>query len=281
MHLELDLSRLHLGEVEDVVDEREQMVPRRDDVIEVLRLLLVHRADHLVLQHLREADDRVERRPQLVGHVGQELRLVLTRRLELGVEAPQLVVHPVDVGAQRAELVSIVDLHVAREVARRDRGEASVDRLDRPDHRPREDEPEQQREHDRPRRDADEQRAGAREGARVASDQLLNLCPRPMRQVRGVLVEVGRELFGIRSQRQHLLAQSCLVRDGGVLAPVAGDDLLHEQSRERLGLVLDPVQDLLIVRRRREQELIRGRVRPDPARPRRPRTGRRRASTSP
>ena len=81
-----------------------------------------------------------------------------TRRLELGVEAPQLVVHPVDVGAQRAQLVSVLDLHAAREVARRDRGEAVVDVLDRPDQRPRQDEPQQQGEHERARRDADEQR---------------------------------------------------------------------------------------------------------------------------
>ncbi len=125
VHLELDLSGLDLGEVEDVVDQREQVVPGRDDVVEVLGLLLVDRADHLVAEHLREADDRVQRRPQLVGHVGQELRLVLARRLELGVEATELVVHPVDVGAQRAELVSVLDLHAAREVARRDRGKAA------------------------------------------------------------------------------------------------------------------------------------------------------------
>ena len=183
VHLELDLSRLDLGEVEDVVDQREQMVPRRDDVVEVLRLLLVHRADHLVAQHLREADDRVQRRPQLVRHVGQELRLVPARRLELRVEAPELVVHPVDVGGQRAQLVSVVDLDVAREVARRDRGQASVDPLDRSDQRPREDEPQQQREDDRSRRDADEQGPGARERARVPGDQIVDLCSRPVREL--------------------------------------------------------------------------------------------------
>ena len=43
--------------------------------------------DDPLAQHLREPDDRVQRRPQLVGHVGQELRLVLARRLELLVEA--------------------------------------------------------------------------------------------------------------------------------------------------------------------------------------------------
>ena len=34
-------------------------------------------------EHLGEADDRVQRRPKLMGHVGQELGLVPARRLQL------------------------------------------------------------------------------------------------------------------------------------------------------------------------------------------------------
>ena len=90
----------------------------REDVVEVLLLLRVDLAGDPLAQHLREADDRVQRRPQLVGHVGQELRLVLARGLELPVEALELVVHPVHVGRQRAELVAVRDVHVPREVAR-------------------------------------------------------------------------------------------------------------------------------------------------------------------
>ena len=52
-------------------------------------------------QHLREADDRVQRRAQLVRHVRQELALVPARGLELAVEPSQLVVHPVHVRAKR------------------------------------------------------------------------------------------------------------------------------------------------------------------------------------
>ena len=55
----------------------------REDVVEVLLLLLVDRAEHPLPQHLRETDDRVQRRPQLVGHVGQEVTLVLAGDLEL------------------------------------------------------------------------------------------------------------------------------------------------------------------------------------------------------
>ena len=58
-------------------------------------------AEQLLAQQLREADDRVQRRPQLVRHVREELALVPARRLELAVEAPQLVVHPVHVRGER------------------------------------------------------------------------------------------------------------------------------------------------------------------------------------
>ena len=72
-----------LDEVEDVVDQRQQVVGRGEYVVEVLLLLLVDLTEHPLAQHLREPDDRVERRPQLVRHVGEELRLVPARRLEL------------------------------------------------------------------------------------------------------------------------------------------------------------------------------------------------------
>src|SRR6266568_277328 len=43
---------------------------------------LTHQA---VLEHLGEADDGVQRRPQLVRHIGQKLRLHSTRILQLDV----------------------------------------------------------------------------------------------------------------------------------------------------------------------------------------------------
>ena len=128
----------------------QQVVPRGEDVVEVLLLLRVDLAGDPLAEHLGEADDRVQRRPQLVGHVGQELRLVLAGRLELLVETLELVVHPVHVRRQRTQLVAVGDVHVPREVPGGDRGQPGVDPLDRPDHRPREDEPQQQREDDRP-----------------------------------------------------------------------------------------------------------------------------------
>ena len=53
------------------------------DVLQVVVLLFVQVAEQALEQHLGEADDRVERRAQLVRHVGEELGLVLVRDLEL------------------------------------------------------------------------------------------------------------------------------------------------------------------------------------------------------
>ena len=49
------------------------MGARGVNILQALRLLLVEVAEHTVGEDLREPDDRVEGRPQLVGHVGQEL----------------------------------------------------------------------------------------------------------------------------------------------------------------------------------------------------------------
>ena len=57
--------------------------PEDEDVLDVLGLLVVELAEHPLPQHLGEADDRVERRAELVGHVREELGLVAAGRLEL------------------------------------------------------------------------------------------------------------------------------------------------------------------------------------------------------
>jgi hypothetical protein len=80
--LQLQPSGLHLGQVEDVVDQGEEMPARGQDVLEILGLLLVHVPEHPLGQDLREAEDGVQRGPELVRHVGQELRLVAAGRLE-------------------------------------------------------------------------------------------------------------------------------------------------------------------------------------------------------
>ena len=54
------------GEIEDVVDDREQRVGRGGDVTEILALLHRHRPGGRITEEVREADDRRERRAQLV-----------------------------------------------------------------------------------------------------------------------------------------------------------------------------------------------------------------------
>ena len=80
---ELHLARLHLREVQDVVDELQQVARAGQDVPKVFLVLGRDGADLAVVHELGEADDAVERRPQLVGHVGQELALCTVGAIRL------------------------------------------------------------------------------------------------------------------------------------------------------------------------------------------------------
>ena len=67
------LAGLDLGEVEDVVDDAEQIAPAGMDVAgigEIARIL--HRPQMLVLHHFGKAHDGVQRRAQLMAHIGEE-----------------------------------------------------------------------------------------------------------------------------------------------------------------------------------------------------------------
>src|SRR6266446_8211009 len=66
------------------------MPPRLVDVLEIVRLLIVHLAEHALAQDFRETDDRVEGCPQLVRHVREELRLVAVGGLELALRRHEL-----------------------------------------------------------------------------------------------------------------------------------------------------------------------------------------------
>ena len=72
-----ELAGLDLGQVEHVVDQAEQVPAARLHALEHLADLLGHLAVDAVQDQLGVAEDGVERRAQLVAHVGQELRLVL------------------------------------------------------------------------------------------------------------------------------------------------------------------------------------------------------------
>ena len=71
-----ELVGFRLGEVENVVDDREQMIAAAGDVLDIGGIALIaQRPERLLVHDVREADDRVERRAQLVAHIGEEFAL--------------------------------------------------------------------------------------------------------------------------------------------------------------------------------------------------------------
>src|ERR1700688_3418838 len=92
--------------------------------------------------------DGVERRAQLVTHVGKELRLMLAGRLKLLIEAPQFFAHSVDVGRQSTQLILIYNVDALCKVAGGNLVEATFDFLDGPDQRPRDGVAEDEGQHD-------------------------------------------------------------------------------------------------------------------------------------
>ena len=136
------------------------MTSRLEDVLHVLELSLVQLPEHLLVQDLGEADDRVQRRPQLVRHIRQELALMPADRLEIVVQASQLVVHTVHVGCERAELVPVRYVEVTRKVALGDTGEPCFGVLNRANERPRENQAEHECQRNAARTDSDEEIPG-------------------------------------------------------------------------------------------------------------------------
>jgi hypothetical protein len=80
--IELHAAGVDGGEVEDVVDQRQQGVGRDRDVIEIFALFGDERAGRRIAQQMDEADDVGERRAQLVGHVMDEIDLDPVRLFE-------------------------------------------------------------------------------------------------------------------------------------------------------------------------------------------------------
>ncbi len=83
MVLQLELARFDLGEVEDVVDDRQQRVGAAAGGLDIIALLVGQLG---VQQQRGHADDAVHGRADLVAHVGQELGLGERGFLELLVE---------------------------------------------------------------------------------------------------------------------------------------------------------------------------------------------------
>ena len=90
---QLHAARLDLRHVENVVDDIEQELAAAVDVAANIRCTCREpmRPEHLRLHHFAEADDGVERRAQLMAHVGEEFRLGAVGRLGAGLLAGILV----------------------------------------------------------------------------------------------------------------------------------------------------------------------------------------------
>ena len=98
---QLHLAGLDLGEVEDVVDDREQVLAGPVDLLQVGRRVLLDVLGGQLLEQLAVADDGIQGRAQLVAHVGQERALdlagfhgLLVGHDEVGVDAAQLLLDP-------------------------------------------------------------------------------------------------------------------------------------------------------------------------------------------
>ena len=98
-------ARFDARDVENLVDDRRAGGGRSTRCAPSCRLTGgVERPGNALQQHRRVAEHRVERRPELVRHVGEELRLQRRRLLELDRLAPQQLVLLRDVGGRRLNL---------------------------------------------------------------------------------------------------------------------------------------------------------------------------------
>ena len=74
--VQLVTASLNARQVKDFVDELQQMAARTVNVAEIFLVMgIVDWPHHFVGHHLGKAEDRVQRRAQLVAHGGQEARL--------------------------------------------------------------------------------------------------------------------------------------------------------------------------------------------------------------
>ena len=80
-HRQLYGSALELGEVQDHVHQRQQMLLRLMDTVDIFALLFVQTTVDVLLQNLEVAGYRVKRRSEFVTESGEEFRLDPIRRL--------------------------------------------------------------------------------------------------------------------------------------------------------------------------------------------------------
>ncbi len=104
LEVELHVAGLDLGDVEQGVDQRQEVLAAGADVAQEAGLARVDLVGELAFENLGEADDRVERRPQLVAHVGQEATLQAVGLLDLEVLLGQLGAAPVELDREPRQL---------------------------------------------------------------------------------------------------------------------------------------------------------------------------------
>ena len=97
LHLQAQLARFDLGEVQDVVDERQQVPPAVFDDAQRARLFGGERALIEFAQGFGEAQDGGERRAQFVAHVGQEFVFEAVGAGQFGVGGGQPIVGDAEV----------------------------------------------------------------------------------------------------------------------------------------------------------------------------------------
>ena len=88
---DLHPPRLDLRQIEDLVEQRQQMLAGTQDVPEVFILALIEVSEQPFKQHLGESDHRVEWGTKLMRHAGQEIGLVLAHHLQFGALLLELV----------------------------------------------------------------------------------------------------------------------------------------------------------------------------------------------
>ena len=98
LEMQLEAPRFDLRQVEDLVDQLQEMVAGAANPAQRLDEVLLTQILGVLLQHLGDADHGVERRAQLMAHVGQELALGAGRLLGLLHGAAQLEFRMLEVG---------------------------------------------------------------------------------------------------------------------------------------------------------------------------------------
>src|SRR5260221_2088152 len=84
LRMNLHPSRFHFGEIEDVVDDAQQVLPRGVDVVEEEGVPRLEVGDRVRNEDLRKADNGVERSAELMTGGGEECALGAIRFLRLG-----------------------------------------------------------------------------------------------------------------------------------------------------------------------------------------------------